>query len=348
MNLFFIGFRDPLFGLIVFFTLIFIITFLSYWWGKYKHKEDAKYLDKFLKQFQAPPSHDELKILINKNEISKKPWLLLADAYSINGNYEKSIEIYNEILKSNQSNNDRDTMFLLGQTYFKAGFLERAKQIFLEILKNNPRTPQALNSLLLVYEYMRDYDSALEVLEPLEELNQSVTIDTLYLKVLYILNESKFDLNLKLEKLLKIYENNNQLTHLIFEYIFRINPKLAWNYFDKSKCDVIIDILWLVDKKDLDLDIITQTSYLRELYTARGDIKLVDSSGVFEFDILINLKNKGSATLSFEYLCDNCKHIQPFAFTRCSNCHAIDSSKIEISLIKNYMRDFSQLNNSFQ
>lgn len=347
MNPFFIEFRDPLFGLIVFFALIFVITFFSYWWGRYKSKEDSKHLDKFLKQFRSPPSHNELKVLIGKDEFSKNSWLLLADAYSKNGDYEKSIEIYNEILKSCKLDNYRDTMFLLGQTYFKAGFLERAKQIFLEILKNNPRMPQVLNALLLVYEYMRDYDSALEVLEPLEELNKNVSIDSTYLKSLYILNETTMSIDLKIDKLLEIYQKNNQLTHLIFEYLFRVDPKLAWMNFDKSKCDRLIDILWLVDKKDLDLDIITQTGYLRELYTARGDIELASSSDVFEFDILINLKNKESATLSFEYLCNGCKRVYPFAFTRCSNCHSIDSSKIELNLTKNYARDFSELNNSF-
>jgi len=93
MNPFFIEFRDPLFGLIVFFALIFIITFFSYWWGRYKNKEDIKNLDIFLKQFRSPPSHNELKVLICKNEFSKNAWLLLADAYSKNGAYEKSIEI---------------------------------------------------------------------------------------------------------------------------------------------------------------------------------------------------------------------------------------------------------------
>jgi len=348
MNLFFIEFRDPLFGLIVFFALIFVITFLSYWWGKYKNESDSKDLAKFLKQFQSPPSHDELQVLISKNEVSEKPWLLLADAYATNGNYEKSIEIYNEILKFCKLENYRDTMFLLGQTYFKAGFLERAKQIFLEILKHNPRTPQVLNALLLVYEYMRDYDSALEVLEPLEELDKNITLDSIYLKVLYILSETKFDENLKIEKLLDIYKINHQLTHMIFEYIFRINPKLAWQNFDKSKCDTLVDILWLVDKKNLDLDIITQTSYLRELYTARGDIKLANSSDIFDFNVLINLKDNVDVTLSFEYMCSNCKQTHPFVFTRCSNCNAIDSFRIELSLTKNYARDFSQLNNSFQ
>jgi len=95
--------------------------------------------------------------------------MLLASSYSKSGNYDKSIEIYSEILKSIDSKNKKEVMYLLGKTYFKAGFLERSKQIFLNILKSNPRTPQALHYLLLGYEQMRDYQSALDVLEPLQD-----------------------------------------------------------------------------------------------------------------------------------------------------------------------------------
>ena len=90
----------------------------------------------------------------------------------MNSDFEKSLDIYNELLKVDDGSNTIELMYLLGRTYFKAGFLERAKQIFLNILKNNPRTPEALKYLLLVYEYMRDYKSAFEVLEPLDELEQ--------------------------------------------------------------------------------------------------------------------------------------------------------------------------------
>ncbi len=348
MNTFFIEFRDPLFGIIVFFALIFVITFFSYWYGRYRRKEDYRHLDRFLKQFRSPPSQKELKVLINGGELSEKTWLLLAHSYSKNGDFEKSIEIYNEILKSSDKSNYRDTMFLLGKTYFKAGFLERAKQIFLEILKNNPRTPQALNALLLVYEYMRDYNSALEVLEPLEELNKDVNCDAVYLKSLHLLNDSTTSAEEKADKLLDMYRETSLLTYTVFEYLFRINPKLAWANFDSSKCELLTDVLWHLDTKDLDLDIITQNGYLRELYTARGDVDMAIKSDIFEFDILINLNNRANVTLSFEYICDNCKQLYPFPFGRCSGCHTIDSSRVELSLVKNYHRSFSEENNSFQ
>jgi len=333
MNTLFIEFRDPLFGIIVFFVIIFIVTFFSYWWGKYKTKASYKHLDKFLKQFGSLPSQNELKVLIQKGGLSEKSWLLLAQSYSKNGDYEKSIEIYNE-----------------GRTYFKAGFLERAKQIFLEILKENPRTPQALHYLLLVYEHMREYKSALEVLEPLDELNENILKDTVYLKSLELLNDTTKSVDIKTHELLELYKDSHQMAYLVFEYLFRVNPKLAWENFDSSKSKLLVDILWHIDKKDLNLDIIANNGYLRELYTARGDINLVTSSSIFEFDILINLSANANvnATLNFEYTCDNCNQSFPFAFSRCSSCQSIDTLRVDFSLTKDYHIDFSQNNNSFQ
>ena len=90
MDMFFIEFRDPLFSIIIFFAIIFIITFFSYWWSRYRRTQDSRHLDKFLKQFRALPSKDELKILISSGELSEKSWLLLAQAYSKNGENEKS------------------------------------------------------------------------------------------------------------------------------------------------------------------------------------------------------------------------------------------------------------------
>ena len=348
MNTFFIEFRDPLFGIIVFFVLIFVITFFSYWWGRYKSKEDSRHLDKFLRSFRSLPSKDELNVLISSGELSEKSWLLLAQSYFKNGDYEKAIEIYNELLKTSTLSNPRDTMFPLGRTYFKAGFLERAKQIFLQILKDNPRTPQALHYLLLVYEYLRDYKSALDVLEPLDELNRETARDSAYLKSLALLNDSQKDDSQKAEELLEMYRATYQLTYLVFEYLFRVNPPLAWANFDSSKSEVLTGVLWYLDKKDLDFDIISKSAYLRELYSARGDINEAKSSSIFEFDVLINLNKSSNATLNFEYMCDNCKQIYPFIFNRCSSCHAIDSAVVEFSLTKDYHRDFSEENNSFQ
>ena len=250
MGTFFLEFRDPLFSIIIFFVIIFMITFFSYWWGRYKTKEDSRHLDKFLQQFHGLPTKSELNILISSGELSEKSWLLLANSYYKNGDYEKSIEIYNEILKLPTATNPQDTMFLLGKTYFKAGFLERAKQIFLAILKKAPRTTQALHYLLLVYEYMRDYKSALEVLEPLDELGKSVKSDTIYLKSLEILNNPDLQNADKAINLLEIYKQDHQLSYLVFEFLFKVDPQLAWKNFDSSKSELLTDILWQIEPKN--------------------------------------------------------------------------------------------------
>ncbi|MDQ7044956.1 MAG: hypothetical protein Q9M32_03460 [Sulfurimonas sp.] len=348
MNIFLLEFRDPLFSVIIFFTLIFIVTFLSYWWGRYKRKEDYRSLDKFLKQFRTLPKKGELKELVSGNELSQKSWMLLASSYFKSGNYDKSIEIYNEILERLDKQNQIEIMYLLGKTYFKAGFLERSKHIFLEILRKNPRTPQALETLLLVYEYMKDYKSAIEVLEPLCELKKDILCDSVYLRVLALLNDAQLSQEEKADKLIGIYNDSHQLAYLVFEYLFRVNPALAWENFDNSKSERIVDILWSLKESDLDLKVIEQNTYLRDLYTARGDVSLSLKSNIFEFDALINLEGKASATLSFEYICDNCKQLYPFAFHRCSSCHAIDSIGVEFSLAKDFHRNYSQESNSFQ
>ncbi|MDH4945429.1 tetratricopeptide repeat protein [Sulfurimonas sp. C5] len=348
MGSFFIEFRDPLFSIIIFFSIVFAITFISYWWGRYRRKEDSKDIDKFVEQFRTLPSKNELQVLISSGALSQKSWLLLANAYYKNGDYEKAIEIYNEILQVSKETDTKKTMFLLGKTYFRAGFLERSKQIFLEILKKYPRTPEALHYLLLVHEQMKDYKSALEVLEPLDELGEDISLDREYLQALSILNDNKLSDEIKCEKLLVIYRENHNLIYMIFEYLFRVDQKLAWENLDHSKSEVLVQVLWNLNPKELNLDIISQSGYLRELYSARGDLNLAKSSSTFELDVLIKLDKKANATLSFEYVCSSCKGTYPFAFNRCSACHAIDSATIDIALTKDYIREFGEESNSFQ
>ena len=123
---------------------------------------------------------------------------------------------------------------------------------------------------------------------------------------------------------------------MIFEYLFKEAPSLAWDNLDQSICERISDILWNLDKKDLDLDIISSNAYLRELYSAKGIISSAKSSSVFELDVLINLQKadyKG-ADLQFEYLCDSCKQVFPFSFNRCPNCLGIDTLKSELLLTR--------------
>ncbi len=348
MSSFFIEFRDPLFSIIILFAIIFVISFFSYWWGRYKTRDNHRYLDRFLEQFHTLPSQEHLSELIQKGDLSHKSWLLLADAYTKNGDYERAIEIYSELLKlQDGSQNMRDIMFLLGKTYFKAGFLGRSRDVFLEILKRNPRTPQALHYLLLVYEYMREYNAALEVLEPLDELNEDIARERLYLKLLALLNAADIDDELKKQEVVFLYREHKELERMVFEYLFRVDAALAWRELPVDKAEEIADILWQLDAKKLDFDIISQSQFLKELYTARGDIKQASSSRNFELDLLIKLEGRSNATLAFEYLCQKCKVVYPFGFNRCSSCHEIDSAVLEYDIVQDHTKESSETRNSF-
>ncbi|MEA3372904.1 MAG: hypothetical protein U9Q62_04360 [Campylobacterota bacterium] len=346
MDAFFIEFRDPLFGVIVFFILVFTISFFSYWWGRFKTKEDHRYLDRFIKEFHHLPPEQELKELM-ESSMSEKSWMLLAHAYTQNGDYEKSIEIYQTVAeKQSDPQRRHETLFLLGKTYFRAGFLERAKVLFLEILKHAPRTTQALRYLLLVYEQLHQYDNALEVLDPLDELNSDTRLDRLYLECISIINDTALQTSDKAAQLLRIYKDHHLLIYLIFEYLFTHDSTLAWEHLDHSEAKRISDILWRLPEEKCDLAIIAQNGYLRELFNARGVGNLADQSSTFELDILIKLgqHEQSGATLSYEYLCRSCKHILPFPFHRCPNCYAIDSIMSQPILTKDYFEE----NLSFQ
>ncbi len=337
MNALFIEFRDPLFGIIVFFVLVFVIAFFSYWWGRYKTREDHRYLDRFLRQFKTFPSENELNELINANTISEKSWLLMADAYYQNGDYEKCIMIYRSLVeRHDEPGRQRDAMFLLGRTYFKAGFLERSEIVFLQILRQFPRTPQALRYLILVYEYLHQYDKALDALGPLNELGESLSLDRLYLECLSLMHTATLKEDEKVEKLIAIYREHHVLDYLIFEYLFRHHPKRAWENLDLSRVERVSDILWRLPEEMCDLDIIANNGYLRELFSANGLNKLAQNSSVFELDVLIKLRQFASpvATLQFEYLCNECKRINPFVFHRCPHCNALDSVVTELVLTK--------------
>ena len=343
----FIEFRDPLFGIIVFFVLIFIVAMFSYWWGRYKLKVDDKTLERFASQFHKLPSEKELKSLIHGGGLSEKSWLLLAHTYEKEGDFEKAIEIYQALIEfQKESDTRRETMLLLGQVYFKAGFLERSKEIFLQILKAKPRTSQALEQLLSVYEYLQEYSHALEVLEPLEELGTDAGKDKLYLKVVALIRDKTIDTQEKVTILIKQYKEHHQLSYLIYEYLFRHDIASAWKALELSECERISDILWQLSEESLDLDIIANSSFLSELFTAKGFVNLAKGSSIFELDVLIKLRlaQEPCATLQFEYLCQGCKQVFPFAFHRCPSCHGIDTIMCETLLTK----DFIEENHSFQ
>lgn len=347
MDTFFIEFRDPLFGIVVFFILLFILSFLSYWWGRYKAAKEHTDLESFLGKFESLGEGEKLTEQVQTNSLTSESWLLLAQSFEHQGNYEKSVEIYHALLSKNRDPIfQKDALLLLGKSFFKAGFLERARQTFLQILHNSPRTPQALHFLILIYEHLQQYDKALEVMESLEELSPATVNERLYLECRILLNDHRIDTDEKAQRLIDLYTAHYQLGYMIFEWLFSYRPILAWRHFDQSLSQRLSDILWRLRDENLDLDIIANNTFLRELFSAKGSVDLSEGSSIFELDILIALRRSGNAkaTLQFEYSCDKCNVISFLPFHRCPHCHAIDS----LQSIMNLSKERFEENNSLQ
>lgn len=326
MDNFLISYRDPLFGILVFLTLVFIVSFFSYWWAYYKKREEDSKLTKFFKKFEE--SADEEITKIDEKRDTKKALLLLAKAFEKSGDFEKAIAIYLNLSKrENSSKNRYDILKKLGIVYFRAGFLEKSRDILLETLKFCPRDRDALKFLMVIYEKLQNYEKAFEVLESLGELTD-VSDEEIYFKILDITKNRKNE-----NELFKIYENYQKYERLILDYLFKNSPKRAWEAAKRDDFKKVIDILWRLNKKDVDFEIVKRDDFLSELYSAKGYVDFKDESSIFELDVLLKLKER-IADLEFEYLCQDCKNIFPIPFSRCPKCLSTKTPKVELILTK--------------
>ena len=335
MDNFLLEYRDPLFGILIFLILVFIVSFFSYWWAYYKKKEQESEIARFFSKFEENADEEILNIQNEKD--TKKAFLLLATAYEKSGDFEKAIAIYLNLSKTCKKIEDKQLLLKkLGFIYFKIGFLAKSKEIFLEVLKFFPRDKEALKYLMVIYEKLQQYQRALEVLESLEE-SGAEEIESYYLKALTLVKG--FTTNY--DELIDIYKKEPSLVRLIFEYLFKNSPKTAWENLRKEDFVKIGDILWSLPKDKIDFDRVKKDRFLSDLYSAKKYIDISKESKIFEFDVLINLK-KDIATLDFEYFCVKCKNIFPIPFYRCPNCLTPKGAYAEFILTKK--RDVNEEN----
>lgn len=341
----FLSYRDPLFGIIVFFVLLFVISALTYLFGLYKEKKSRKEYRKLLERFQLGTLKEDDYIHLYKTyNLPFDSIILLASTFLKQGNYNKAISVYLALLNVVENKVQKEELLeLLGSTYFKGGFLQRSKDIFLKILKFSPRNTNALYNLLLIYENLKDYNGASDVINVLEELSKVSDDEKVYINTLKIISDpmQTFE-NISLQ-LLKILDKNTLVQRLVAKYLIHYNKSLFWKNTNKFNLKEIKDLLWYLDFNDIDFDIVLKDSFLTELYTAKGYITDATSSNIFELDVLINL-NKiklNSANLTFSFNCKKCKKTHPVYESRCPNCHSILSFNCNSKIVKPMSHDLS-------
>jgi tetratricopeptide (TPR) repeat protein len=333
------AYNDPLFSILIIVLLILVVAVVSFFMGNYKEEKQRKNLQIFLGKINT----DDCTLDIDKLPFEESlitPLSLLADTFSTQGEYQKSIGIYLYLINNISLFSQKEHLLEgLGITYLKAGFLKRSESIFLEILRKHARNREALYHIEVVYELLYEYDKAKQTLKPLRILGENPKSLKAHLELSSLLKDKDININQKVEKL-KLFANNSSYSYRrVIKELFRLNPNSAWELLDIDKIDSILDIIWFLPYSNLNFDIISKNKILSSIYIAKGVLENRDEiveSGIFVIDTINAARRGGSVEvdLNFNYGCSRCKQHFPIAFERCLKCYAIDSIIVKVSLIK--------------
>ncbi|RYA22937.1 tetratricopeptide repeat protein [Malaciobacter halophilus] len=344
-----LDYRDPLFSVIIFFTLIFLISFITYSFGLYKEKNARKDYRRLLNRFELGKLKEEDYVHLYKTyNLPFDSIILLASSFLHKGDYSKAISVYLALLEHVTDRVKKEELLeLLGSTYFKGGFLQRSKEIYLKILKFSPRNEKALKHLLIINEKLKDYEKVLEVIQALDELEIDVIRERIHIETLKILNNNELTYEEKTDKLYSFYKMNHIIERLFVQFLIQYNKDFLWKHIDEFDVNKFTDLLWYLDFNDIDFDIVANNEQLNQIYNAKGYLQTCNHSSDFVFDILIALnkhEHKIPVTLDFEFICTSCKHTHPIYESRCPHCHNILTYKIKHNLAK----DLNERNQSLQ
>jgi lipopolysaccharide assembly protein B len=333
-------YRDPLTGILVIVLFIFLASFFTYTYSKYKERLSRKEYRKLLKRFELGTLKEEDYIhLYSTYNLPFDSILLLASSFIHTGKYDRAISVYLTLLEHVKEPVKKEELLeLLGSAYFKSGMLQRSRDIYLKILKFRPRNKTALHHLLLIFQNLKEFDLAQEVIDSLEELEEKHHKERIYLQTLKLLNDPMLSYEKKAQLLLKVYMENEKTERLTANYLVQYNKELFWQNIEKFHPMKIIDILWYLDFEDIDWDKVNSTLILKEIYNAKGYIlDDIHQSDQFELNALIAVRHshvKSDLDLNFDFICTKCKKNHPVYESRCPHCQDPLSFVVEPKLGK--------------
>lgn len=327
MDIFFVDFRDPIFGLVVLVATILVITVFSYIWGVFKSKDEKNEIANFIKKFDKSSGlSDDNKKMLQSDAVDTTTLGFLANTFAKSGYFEKAINIYSIALNKSKDKKQKEQIFTdLGQVYLKAGFLQRAEEVFLEALKISPRNQTALKFLTITCEKLKDYKTALQALDALMELGVDVRQPIAYINCLAILGDKSKDLSVKIDEILAFKDDFKPILRMAMEY-FKQNGGSFENFSHFAALDDVIDLIYYQNSP-----VNLQDNAYKSLFFIKGLCE--EDGGVslgFEFDMLKSLRQSEfkRAALSFNYVCKHCKNSLPIHFYRCPICNELASAKI--------------------
>jgi len=334
-----LDYRDPAVGVIAIFLLIFVASSITYTVSIYNERKSRQEYRKLLKRFELGTlKEDDYIHLYTTYNLPFDSIILLASSFLHKGQQNKAISVYLALLEHVKEPIKKEELLeLLGEAYFKSGMLQRSKDIFLKILKFSPRNKHALHKLLLIFQHLNEFSRADEVLDALEELDEEIEKERVYLQVLKTINDSIMSFEKKSSLLLKKFQVNKKLERLVADFLIKFNKEMFWDNVHLFDAMQIIDLLWYLDFEDIDWDRVNIDIKLTEIYTAKGYIEISKMSDIFELNVLIAIKNStvpSELDLNFEFICKKCKVTHPIYESRCPHCENTLSFMVEPRLGK--------------
>jgi tetratricopeptide (TPR) repeat protein len=304
--------RDPLFQIILFITIILLTVLITIAVGKVREYFREKELKNFLKDFEYLEIEN-----IKLDNSSIEALFLLAKAYNKEGDYEKALKIY---LWINKNIKNTEILKEIAKLYFKAGFLEKAKSIAYQVLKIRPRDKEMLKVLLIIDEKLANFKEMIDIIEIFEELGVDLKKEKANALLKYIQNGKTCHVEFceGFKSIDDVYEKYSFIKREYLEYLFKINPKKAYELIDENYHKYI------------------------DLFFNRGDIpkKIKDKkwriykNTPFEIKALNYLPND-IAILEFEYICKNCKKVFPIYSSRCPHCNELFCEELILKIGEN-------------
>lgn len=315
--------------------IVAVVAVANHWAQLLKAQKEERKLATFLSKFEAKKETKNYREILQVEPNSTGSLMLLASIYVKSGDHNEAIAIYAALMEIVEDKATKiELMTLLARTYFKAGFFQRSRDTLLEALKLRARNAEALKILLVIYEQMKEYKKALEVIESLEELGVDETHAKALIEANLIISNDRLTDQQKETKLLDLMRSAPFIEREVLEFLFEHNPAVAWKESKKSDPFKNLDIFWRT--KEQDLDAIRSNAKLSEIFSARKLVDFIRSSEIFELDLLIKLPDSHIADLEFEYICNDCLSSYPIYFNRCPSCFASKSATVSWSITKGF------------
>lgn len=308
------------------FSVLLLVAIFSYFWGVFSLKDQKNNIDKFVNKFQSQSNLEQkYQDMLIRLDIDSGSLNALAGIFARSGEFNKAIAIYLIALQKAITKSQKELIFLnLGKAYLKAGFMQRSIEVFLEAIKISPKNIDALSHLGLGFEKLRLHDKSLEVLDALQEQGVDVAQEIAYTKALKLKN-SQMEFEQKVAKMAKFANDFKLVSRMILE-LFIINGKDVNLINIKPDLAHCLDILYLND------GVLDGDEY-KELYSAKG----LNNTQISDFNLnllKVARDNNLNATLSFNYICKECKGSYPLFFYRCNHCARLGSCAIIPNVIK--------------